>query len=393
MTGVDRVVAALIDKTVAEVRASPRSGATWGKLGMVLQNYDFKAEARYSFSQAERFDPSQPRWPYFQGAMLAALDSQQAIAQLQRAVELCGDQADVPRLRLAQLLAEQGGLNEAERQFKALLRTRPDHALALLGLARVSHGRGQSEESTAYLRRCLTDRHTARSAYTLLAAIQQRLGNVAAAQTANRIAATLPPDETWPDSYALEASRYYVGRQALRDQAEQLLKEGRREEAQPLISRLVNEYPDTAEGWLLLGRLGVEQKECVAAERALRRGLVIDPTAVNGYTQLGVALLCQERYAEAAAVLGTAVQYKPDFGEAHFNLGYALARQGQGGAAIQSFREAIRCNPGFVDAYITLADLLNQAGQKEEAVACLRRAQDLNPSDDRARFLLKRMQR
>src|SRR6266700_2265025 len=79
MSGVDRVVAALIDQTVAEVRVSPRSGATWGKLGMVLQNYDFKAEARYAFSQAEQFDPRQPRWPYFQGAMLAALDSQQAI--------------------------------------------------------------------------------------------------------------------------------------------------------------------------------------------------------------------------------------------------------------------------------------------------------------------------
>jgi tetratricopeptide (TPR) repeat protein len=392
-SGLDRVVGALLDKTVAEVRASPRSGAAWGKLGMVLQNYDFKREARYCFAQAERFDPRQPRWPYFQGVLLASRDSRQAIDHLQRATELGGDQPDAPRLRLAQLLAEQGRLDDAERQFKELLRTQPNHAPALLGLARLSQARGQSEESTAYLRRCLTDHHTARSAYTLLAATQQRLANAAAAQTASRLAATLPPDEPWPDPFALEASRFYVGRQAWRDQAEQLLKQGRRDEAGLLISRLVTEYPDAAEGWLLLGRLRVVQKECPAAEQALRRVLAIDPTSVNGCVQLGAALLCQERYAEAAEVFQKAIHYKPDLDAAHFNLGYALAREGQGEAAIHSFREAIRCNPGFVDAYITLADLLSQVGQKAEAIACLRRAQDLNPSDDRARFLLERMQR
>ncbi len=317
---------------------------------MVLQNYEFRAEARYSFSQAERFDSSQPRWPYLLGGLLAARDSQQAIAQLQRAVELCGDQTDAPRLRLAQLLAAQGRLDDAERQFKELLRTQPDHALALLERARLSQARGRWDESASYLRGCLANRHTARSAQTLLAAIQQRLGNAAAAQTASRAAAAVPPDEAWPDPYAEEAARYYVGRQAWRDQAEQLLKQGRREEARQLISRLVQEYPDAAEGWLLLGRLQVVLKECRAAEQTLRQGLALDPASVNGFMQLGIALLCQDRYDEAAGAFRTAVQHKPDLGAAHFNLGFALAREGQGSAAIQSFRDAIRCSPEFVDS-------------------------------------------
>src|SRR5258706_209969 len=54
--------AALIEKDLDEVRAAPRSGPAWGKLGAVLKSFEYREEARRCFETAERFDPAEPRW-------------------------------------------------------------------------------------------------------------------------------------------------------------------------------------------------------------------------------------------------------------------------------------------------------------------------------------------
>ncbi len=105
-----------------------------------------------------------------------------------------------------------------------------------------------------------------------------------------------------------------------------------------------------------------------------------------------MALLCQERYAEAADSFERAVQLKPDFGEAHYNLGFALARTGRGRDALQPFRDAIRFSPEFIDAYILLADLLHQTGGRDEAGRVIQRALELDPGDERAKILRERIQ-
>src|SRR5439155_19466770 len=93
---------------------SPRSALPWGRLGMVLVAHDRTAEANQCFAQAEQLDPREPRWPYFQGVALSLGAPEEALPKLQRAVELCGDAAEAPRRRLAELLLLQGRAEEAE---------------------------------------------------------------------------------------------------------------------------------------------------------------------------------------------------------------------------------------------------------------------------------------
>jgi tetratricopeptide (TPR) repeat protein len=188
-----------------------------------------------------------------------------------------------------------------------------------------------------------------------------------------------------------EVSTLRIGLKGWSDQSQQLLSNGKHAEAARLIDRLVKTYPNAAEPWLLLGRLRLEQNDCMGAETALRRLLQISPDSVNAHFQLGIALICVERYTEAVPILQRAVELKPDFGEAHFNLGFALARSGNGHAAISAFRNAIRYNPDMVDPYITLADLLSQTGEIQEATNLLGRALQLNPADERAHTLLRRL--
>lgn len=200
-------------------------------------------------------------------------------------------------------------------------------------------------------------------------------------------------DQRWTQGdLTPEVINLRVGLKAWSDKAQQLLSDRKHAEAAPLIDHLVKSYPDAPDPWLLLGRLKIDLNDCSGAEAALRRLLQIAPESVNAHWQLGIALICQERYREAVPVLQRAVELKPDFGEAHFNLGFALARSGNGRAAIPSFRNAIRYNPDMIDPYITLADLLAQSGGAQEAKNLLTRALQLNPADERAQTLLRRIQ-
>src|SRR5439155_10747877 len=90
LAGVDPEVAAAITAAQNAVARNPRSAASWGRLGMVLQAHQFRSEATASFAQAERLDPTDPRWPYHQALELLISAPDAGLARLERAVELGG---------------------------------------------------------------------------------------------------------------------------------------------------------------------------------------------------------------------------------------------------------------------------------------------------------------
>jgi tetratricopeptide (TPR) repeat protein len=382
-----------VEKHLSEVRVAPQSGAAWGKLGAVLRSFEFRDEARRCFETAERLDPKEPRWPYLHSLLLASDSPSAAVVRLHRAVALCGNEPDTPRLRLARLLAEAGQWDEARSQLRELLRAKPDHAPALLALAHAAQARGDLAEAVSLANRCTSDRRTSRAASTLLGILHQRLGDTNAARSASQRAAALPPDAPMPDRFEMEATALRIDPRVLSDRSQRLLQSGRLAEAAPLITQLVRDHPQFSEGWLLLGRLQVQSKDPVAAEQSLRRHLEMDRSSVNGLFQLGMALLAQERNADAAEIFEQATKLKSDFGPAYFNLGLAMVRSGRRREAVTPFREAIRHNPERIDSYILLADLFLQLGEKTEAAELARQAQAVNPEDWRLPALREKIGR
>jgi tetratricopeptide (TPR) repeat protein len=390
--GFDPAVAKLIRETVEQVRRVPRSGALWGKLGSVLMHYEFVEEARFSFEQAEKFSPTDPRWPYLCGVLLMNRQPEAALARLERAARLSRGHPDTPALRLAQFLSERGRHAEAERQFQLLLQARPDHSLALLGLARIRQAQGKLMESTGLLSDCLDDPHTAKSAWAMLATVQQALGHAAEADAATRRSASLPPEPAWPDPFSNDAAAYRIGRNALIEDATALMDNGRLDEAILILSRIARDYPQDDECWYLTGWALNQQRRSAEAERALRECLRLSPDSPKGQSQLAIALLGQQRYEEAIEVLESALRLKPTWRELHSNLGYACVQLGREDDAIRHFRDALFNDPNHVPSCTALADLLSRRGQSEEARRLLRQALELNPSDQRARALLRSME-
>jgi tetratricopeptide (TPR) repeat protein len=393
VVGLDPEVAKLIQSALDEMRRAPRSGAAWGKVGSVLIHYEFIEETRRAFQQAEKLSPQDPRWPYLHAILLMTHDSAAAVPKLERAADLARDRPDVARLRLAQFLAERGRGDEAEKQFQALLRLRPDHPLALLGLARLNQTRGRFQESTNLLARCLHDPHTAKSAHAFLATAQRALGNAPAAEAAAYRSLSLPADLPWPDPFWDEAAAYRVGRKARIEDATALLDQGQFAEALTIFSGVARDYPEDDEAWYLMGWAHNRQQRPAEAERALREHLRRSPRSPKGHAQLAVALLSQRRHAEALKVLEAAVKLKTTWRELHYNLGYACAQLGRVDEAIGHLRNALAQDPNYLPTYTALAELLLQRGEREEAGRLIRQALDLDPSDPRAQALLLRVER
>src|SRR5687768_10360595 len=161
----DPTSAGLVENHIAAVRAAPRSAAAWGKLGAILKSFELREEARRCFGVAEKLDSHDPRWPYLHGVMVAFDSPQESIVLLQRAVALCGNEPDAPRMRLARMLAEAGRWDEARVQLQELLRAKPDHAPALLALANAAQARGDFAEAMTFANRCTADPRTARAAW------------------------------------------------------------------------------------------------------------------------------------------------------------------------------------------------------------------------------------
>ncbi len=110
------------------------------------------------------------------------------------------------------------------------------------------------------------------------------------------------------------------------------------------------------------------------AERHYRSVLSQDPGNGDALNLLGVVAMQSGRPAEAAGLVGRAVQLdsrRPDF---HFNLGMAYIGLRSRDEAIKCFRQAAALRPDYADALINLGNLLLNAGEMDEAEACYRKA-------------------
>ena len=394
LKGIDPAVAAAVEQARARVQQSPESSVAWGKFGMVLLVHDFQPQAGFCFDQAERLDPREPRWPFFQALnVLITGDQQAARGKLEPAVALAGDQFDGPRLALAEVLLGLEDLDEAQRQFSLLLEKDPRNTRARLGLARVAVKRGDLRASLEPLSTAQNSPFTWQAANELLAEVQQRLGDPTKAEAARRRATELPPDRNWPDPLRDELNEMRTGKVNWLRQAEAHDREGNKAEAIKLLERTVHEYPDADDAWLALGKALYEQKQLAPAEAAVRRALAQAPTAPEPVNELGRVLAAQGHAAEAIKCFRKALEIRPNFAQAWHNLGSSLFATGDRTGALEAYRNAVRYAPDMFESQFALALLLADSGQAAEALVHALHAVRLKPNHQPAAQLLEQLKK
>jgi tetratricopeptide (TPR) repeat protein len=402
----DGRVAKAIEEARQQVLEERDSGESWGRLGMVLQVHGYTVPAVVCYTRAQRLDPDEPRWPYYHGLILLRENAGAAIDLLRRAAEFCPDSLPGPRLRVAELLLEQGYYGEAESYLRQALGRDPADPRAHLGLGRLAQLRGDWEESVRHLERSALSPFAQKASFILLVAAYERLGQKKQAAEALRRANSLADDPPWSDPLVEQLEPLGVSREMRLLRANRLLQLGRVGEAIGVLRAAVRDHPD-ALCLTNLGRALIEAHRLGEAERMLRRAVREAKSPVDAHFYLGVAMYLQgekeiqsagesvgalAKIASAAACFDRVLRLKRNHAFAYYNLGHCRKLQGKLGEAVRAFRAAVRCKPEFADAYTNLAEVLARQGQDAAAAYWVGGALNLAPhADPGPRRLLARL--
>jgi tetratricopeptide (TPR) repeat protein len=387
-SGREPEVAAVIAAAQEKVRQQPRSGDAWGRLGMILLIHAFENESDVCLAQAERLDPRQPRWPYFRAMLKELSDPEAAVPLRRRAAALASD--SVPRLRLAELLVNQGHWDEAAAEFRQVLREEPDNSRAELGLGRLLYQQGDLDGSLKHLQRAAAAVPNLRPTHALLAEIHKRRKEHA--DEARELALLEESqDLDWPDPYKDELNALRVGATAQIERADQLAQQGRMDEAVQVLRGAVQAAPDSYKARLQLARALVRTGNTAGAEEQLRAALRLEPDSFEILAELGVLLQRRGAYREAAECYQRVLDLQPAEAMAHFHLANCREQLGDRAGAIASLRTATRCKPEFTLAHKVLGRLLAEMNQDAEAEEQLQYALRLKPADTQTQELLKRV--
>jgi Flp pilus assembly protein TadD len=123
-----------------------------------------------------------------------------------------------------------------------------------------------------------------------------------------------------------------------------------------------------------------------------QRAIAVVPDNALAHNNLGMALVEQQRIAEALGHFQAAVTFAPGDTDARSNVGNALRALGRPAEAVVAYEQALAQAPSDASIHYNLATALIDIGRVDEAVAHLREAVRLDPEYAKARSLLARIE-
>jgi tetratricopeptide (TPR) repeat protein len=405
---VDPAVKEVVEEHLAQVTASPRSGAAWGKLGQVLRAHGYTSESNQCFAMASKLDRRNPRWPYLQATALLLGQPREALPLLREAVKRCKERDEfyqAATAKLAETLIEEGALEEADEVLQALLPVDPSAPRLKYNLGLLAVARSEYDKARKHFLYAVKSPFARQKASAQLAALSRRQGDEKTAARFDTLGKNCIPDRPWPDPFVEEYNRLVVGRHGKLRRARWLESEGRFNEALEVLRDTAQEYPEAMTVGALGGALTRFGKHA-EAEPVLRKAVALAPDNVGTVYLLSFVLCVQgsrlaqtpDGMAKAEPMLREAVQWadktlalKKDHAFAHLFRGIALRRLDERAAAIESFRAAMATRPEFPDAHLYLGEMLAEAGHIDEALPHLENAARFaHPLDPRPREALKK---
>lgn len=357
LAGADPEVAAALEEAREAVIRQPQSAETWGLLARRLHAASLLDQAAVCYGEAERLDATNADWPYLHALILSAGPAPaEAVPLLQSAVER-ERASPLPRLRLGEVLLEQGRHEDAAGQFQAVLAIDPAEPRAHLRLAQLAAARQQWRECLHHLEPAAASPAARKQACALRLRAALALGDTAAAQDEQRLLAKLPDDAPWPDAIAASSLAFPFGLKSRLGLARELLSQRRAQQALALLEETVRKYPDSAAAWDNYGRVLGVVRQFAQAERALQRSLELTPHRGEVWFFLGVMRLEQGQFEEALVALREAARLKPTDPQARCKIGACLAGKGDLPGAAEAYQEALRLQPDLAEARDELAKL------------------------------------
>lgn len=160
------------------------------------------------------------------------------------------------------------------------------------------------------------------------------------------------------------------------------------DEAVEVLSKLVQEKPDFANAYAILGDAYFGKNRFEESVSAYQNALAIEPKDAITHCNLGIAQHRLNKYEAAIQSFDKAVKIDPQLAEAYGNRGVSLFALGRLKDALADFRRAETMNPSAPEVENNIGVTLSQMGKQKEAHKYFERALQLNPGYDAARYNL-----
>lgn len=415
LAGADRRVVEAVEQALQLVRRHPRNAEAWGQAGMVLHAHEYTEEALACYRRAARLAPLEPQWWYLAAMVLRHRDPAEARRLLQGAAEVDPDEP-LFRIRLAELEADAGRWDQAERHVDTALRLRPDdpHALWLKARVHIKYGRWADAERVLERAAEILAQHALIAADLRL--VRFRLygtsqdpdedepapqGVVADPIRAPEIGTGTESTRTgvqngaavWPDRFLEQLAQYRFDPHWQTYRAAELARFGRLVDAIRTMQQVVACSPEEPLFAATLVRLLVQAGRLSDAEQAVEEARRRHPEDFELLRLAATVRLLRGDAATAATLLQQAIERKPDNAAVRYDRALALLAMNRREEALRELEAAVRADPGFFDAWFALANERAVDGEIEAARGCVQNALRLRPADPRAQRLQQRLEK
>lgn len=266
---------------------------------------------------------------------------------------------------------------EAQRLYRAVLRTIPTHPDANHNLGILFLQTHQVDKALALFKTALTSNPKHEQYW--LSYINALLHN-GQVELARAEMARAQAEGVYGDGLAQLAERIESPSPSELEAVAQLFNEGRFSEVERLSKAMTERCPKHAFGWKVLGAVLTRQGRTEQAVEPMQRAVQLSPADAEALANLGVALKELGRLGEAELAYRKALLIKPDWAQLHYNLGNALLLQGALDEAETCYRHAVERKPDYAAAYSNLGNVLQRQGRLVDAVATYQSALEIDPN-------------
>lgn len=160
-----------------------------------------------------------------------------------------------------------------------------------------------------------------------------------------------------------------------------LAQQGKPAEAEVLLRRLTERYPQEAAPWYNLGNVQLELGKPADAEHSFQAAMRLTPEDFDVRLSLGTALHRQSQFASAESAYRDCIAAQPQWIPPRLNLVSVLIDDGRLGKAEQECRLLIERAPDLAEAHRFLGAALGHQGKQLQALAAYKRATECAPDD------------
>ena len=156
-------------------------------------------------------------------------------------------------------------------------------------------------------------------------------------------------------------------------------KNGRHSDAEKLALSITQEFPKHQFGWTVLGAVFRESGRLIESLVAFQKSLQLEQLNADAHYNLANVLQELGRLEEAEASYTKAIVLKSNYAKAHNNLSVVLKDLGRLEEAEASSKQAIALKSNYAEAHNNLGIILQELGRLDESEPSMRKAIALKP--------------